>query len=130
MQHVGRVHRLEGAQRLVDEVLAVVVRELLCADDAVHVGLHELLDEIDLVKGVVAPGLLDVEDRDDVLVVEVAQQLHLAQRPQAEHGVVEGGDLLDGDLLPGGLVDRRALTVRFPGCQTMRLGCKTYHTTP
>jgi hypothetical protein len=44
-------------------------------------------------------------------VVEVPKQLHLAQRPQAEHGVVEGCDLLDGDLLAGRLVQRRAVSV-------------------
>ena len=33
---------------LIDEVLAVVVAELLSADDAVEIGLHELLDEVDL----------------------------------------------------------------------------------
>jgi hypothetical protein len=38
-------------------------------------------------------------------VIEIPQQLHLAQRPQAEHGVVEGSNFLDGDFLPGGLMD-------------------------
>ena len=69
-------------------------------------GTH--LDEIDFVEAVVAPGALDVEDGDDVLMVEVAQELHLAEGSKAEHGVVEGGDLLDGDLLAGRLVNRRA----------------------
>ena len=44
VDHVGRVQGLEGAEGLVDEVLWVVVREVLCPDDTVHVGLHELLD--------------------------------------------------------------------------------------
>jgi hypothetical protein len=44
-------------------------------------------------------------------VVEVPQQLHLTQRPQTEHGVVEGCDLLDGDLLARRLVQRRAVSV-------------------
>lgn len=57
------------------------------------------LDEINLVKGIIASWFLNIENRDDVFMVEVPKQLHLAQRPQAEHGVVEGGDLLDGDLL-------------------------------
>lgn len=43
VEHVGRVHGLESAQGLVDEVLAVVVGEVLGADDTVHVRLHELL---------------------------------------------------------------------------------------
>jgi hypothetical protein len=63
------------------------------------------LDQINLVKGFITPRLLDIKDRDDVLMVEIPQQLHLAQRPQAEHGMIEWGDLLDGNLLSGGLVD-------------------------
>lgn len=43
VQHVGRVHGLERSQSLVDEVLAVVVRKVLGANDTVHVRLHELL---------------------------------------------------------------------------------------
>ena len=35
---------------------------------------------------------------------EELEQLELAEGAQAEHGVVERGDLLDGDLAPCGLV--------------------------
>jgi hypothetical protein len=48
---------------------------------------------------------LDIQNGDDVLVVKVAQQLHLAQCPKAEHRVVEGGNLFDGNLLAGRLVN-------------------------
>ena len=44
MDHVRRVESLQRAERLIDEVLRVVVREVLSADDAVHVRLHQLLD--------------------------------------------------------------------------------------
>ena len=73
MEDVGGVHSLEGAESLVDEVLAVVVRKLLCADDAVHVSLHELLDEVHLGEALVVARLLDVQDGNDVFVVEVTQ---------------------------------------------------------
>lgn len=43
MEDVGRVHGLERSQRLVDKVLAVVVRQILCSNDPVHVGFHQLL---------------------------------------------------------------------------------------
>lgn len=66
------------------------------------------LDEVDLVEAIVASRLLDIKNGDDVFVVEVAQQLHLSQSSQTEHGVVEGGNLLDGHLLPGRLVNGRA----------------------
>lgn len=66
------------------------------------------LDKVDLVEAIVASRLLDIKNGDNVFVVEVAQQLHLSQGSQTEHGVVEGGNLLDGHLLPGRLVNGRA----------------------
>lgn len=70
------------------------------------------LNEVDLVKAVIASRLLDVKDGDDVFVVEIAQQLHLSQGSQTEHGVVEGGDFLDGNLLSRRLVNCRAVQVK------------------
>lgn len=66
------------------------------------------LNQVDFVEGLVAPRLLDVKDADNILVIEVAQKLHLAECSQTEHGVIEGCDLLDGDLLSRGLMYRRA----------------------
>ena len=63
---VGRVEGLEGAEGLVDKVLGVVVGEVLGADDAVHVGLHQLLDEVDLLERLERRRLDDVQDRDDL----------------------------------------------------------------
>jgi hypothetical protein len=45
---VDRSKRYEGRESLeeaylVDKVLAVIVGELLCADDPVHVGFHKFL---------------------------------------------------------------------------------------
>jgi hypothetical protein len=68
------------------------------------------LDEINLSECVIAPWLLDVKNRDDIFVVEVSEKLHLTQGSQAEHGVVEGSDLLDGNLLSGGFMERRAIS--------------------
>ena len=123
MQDVGGVHGFERPQGLVNEVLAVIVGEILGADDAVHVGFHQFLtsklsdlvnvdpernkylDEIDLVEALIIARSLDIEDGNDVLVVEISQQLHLTQGSQAEHGVIKRGDLLDGHSLAGGFVD-------------------------
>jgi hypothetical protein len=63
------------------------------------------LDEIDLVEGLVVSWLLDIQNGDDILVVEIPQKLHFSKSSKTEHGVVEGGDLLDGNLLARGLVD-------------------------
>jgi len=68
----------------------------------------QYLDEIDLGKGLVVAGLLDIKNGNDVLVVEVSKQLHLSQCSQAEHGMVEWRNLLDGHLLARGLVQRGA----------------------
>lgn len=93
-----------------------------------HIGLHELLknisnslspkarisesylDEINLSECFIAPRLLDIKDRDDIFVVEVPEKLHLSQGSQAEHRVVERGDLLDSDLLSGGFMKCRAIS--------------------
>jgi hypothetical protein len=41
-------------------------------------------------------------------VVKVAQQLHLTESTETEHGVIKRCDLLDGNLLAGWFVDSRA----------------------
>lgn len=43
MENIGRVHGFECAQGLVDEVLTVIIRQLLCTNDTMHVGFHEFL---------------------------------------------------------------------------------------
>jgi len=62
------------------------------------------LDEVDLCESLEIPRSLDIQDGNDVLVVEISQQLHLSQRSQTEHGVIERGDLLDSDFLARRLV--------------------------
>lgn len=63
------------------------------------------LNQVHLIEPLVVAGPLDIQNRDNILMVEVAQQLHLSQCPQTEHRVVEWGDLLDRNLLPGRLVN-------------------------
>jgi len=99
VEDIGRVHGFERTQSLVDEVLAVVVGELLRADDSVHVSLHELLNEINLCERLQASWLLDVENGYDILMIKVSEELHFTKRSQTEHGVVEWSDLLDCDFL-------------------------------
>lgn len=43
------------------------------------------LNEINLCEGFVISWLLNIQDGDDVLMVEVAQKLHLSQSPEAKH---------------------------------------------
>ncbi len=100
VKNVGGVHSLESAEGLVDEILAMVIGQVLCTDNTVHIGFHKLLrnvrkscpgyphlstaawdkthlDEINFGEGLVAAGFLDIQDGYNVLVVEVSQKLHL-----------------------------------------------------
>jgi hypothetical protein len=123
------MHGLERTQSLVDEVLTVVIRQVLGPDDAVHVRFHELLqfyeqcgtwvaklraylNQVNLGKRIIVPRLLDVQNADNVLVVEVSQQLHLTQRSEAEHAMIERGNLFDGHLLSRRFMKRRATITR------------------
>jgi hypothetical protein len=65
----------------------MVVREVLRADDAMHVRFHEFLDEVDFGKGIVALGLLDIENGNNlpsvrfvqgpyIFMIEITQKFH------------------------------------------------------
>ena len=82
----------------------MVIAKLLGPYHAMQIRLHELLYEVNFLEILEALGSQDVENRDDVLMMEVAQQLYLAQRSQAEHRVIKGGDSLDCNLSLGGYV--------------------------
>ena len=69
-----------------------------------QIRLHEFLHEVNLLEIIETGGSQNIENRDDVLVMEVTQQLYLPQRSQAEHRVIKGGDTLDRDLPLGGYV--------------------------
>lgn len=66
------------------------------------------LDQVDFMEALVVSRLLNIQNADDILVVEVAKQLHFTQRAETEHAVVERRNLLDGDFLTGWLVYSRA----------------------
>ena len=67
------------------------------------------LNQVDLGEGLVTSRLLDIKDGDNVLMVEIPEQLHLTESSKAEHGVVEGSNLLDCNLLARWLVQGRAM---------------------
>mmetsp|Transcript_42244 Transcript_42244/g.90136 ORF Transcript_42244/g.90136 Transcript_42244/m.90136 type:complete len:270 (+) Transcript_42244:701-1510(+) len=98
MQHVRRVDGVDTTQDLVEEVLEVLVGErLLRVDDVVQVGVHQLRDEVHVLPAVLATRRWqDVHQAKHVVVLEVAQDLNLAEEPFAVDGVLEGlGYLLD-----------------------------------
>ena len=85
------------------------------------------LDEVDFCEAFVVAGFLYVEDRNDVLMVEVPQEFHFSQCTQAEHGVIEWGDLLDSHFLARRFVQSRAATVSERAILEFRY---THQTTP
>lgn len=66
MKNVCGMKGFEGAESLVDKVLAVVIRKYLSSDDSVHVSFHELLDQVDFVELFVGDWFLDVNDGNDL----------------------------------------------------------------
>jgi hypothetical protein len=62
VKDIGGVESFEGSESLIDEILAVVVGEFLCANDTVHIRLHQLLNEVDFAEALVVARLLDIED--------------------------------------------------------------------
>lgn len=66
---------------------------------------YAYLNEIDLVERVVASWLLDIKNGDYIFVVEVSEELHLAESSEAKHGVVEWRNLFDGYFLARRFVD-------------------------
>ena len=88
------------------------------------------LNEIDLGKCLIIARLLDIENGNDVLVIEVAQKLHLSQGSQTEHGMIEGSNLLDGHFMAGGFVKGGAVTVYQPSSSWGSCGLHAHHTTP
>ena len=75
----------------------MVVTQSLRPNYAVQICLHKFLHEIDFAKGFERVWAEDVKYANDIFVLEVTQEFDFAKCSQTEHGVVEGGDLLDGD---------------------------------
>jgi hypothetical protein len=67
-----------SAAYLINEILTVVVTQLLCTYDAMQVGFHEFLNEVYLSELIEAWRLEDIEDRNDILVTEMAKEFYLA----------------------------------------------------
>lgn len=54
-----------------------------------HVCFHEFLNEVNLGEGLVAGGLDDIEDGNNVLVIEPSEQLDFSQCPQAVDNIYQ-----------------------------------------
>lgn len=41
------MHGFESSESLVDKVLTMIVGEILCSDDTMHIGFHQFLERAD-----------------------------------------------------------------------------------
>lgn len=104
VEDVGRMDVFEAAKELVEEVADVLQSQgLRGVDDLVEVRLHQVQHHVDGAEVAVGPPRpQDVFDGDDVVVLEVLQDLQLAQSAlRVGHHVERVRDLLDGHRLPG-----------------------------
>eukprot|EP00955_Chlamydomonas_euryale_P090846 364577-Chlamydomonas_euryale.AAC.12 len=77
------------------------------ADDLMQIGVHELVDCVDVVVVVAVRRQLNIAYCDNILMMQVTQQLDFAKRAPSVGEVFEGvADFLDGHLLSRHLVLR------------------------
>ena len=80
----------------------MIITQLLGPNNTMQIRLHQLLNQIDLLEALYIGWSEDIEDGYDVLVVEMSEELDLAEGAETEHGVVKGSYALDCDAALGG----------------------------
>lgn len=65
------MRKLGFRRYLVNEVLAMVIGKFLSTNHAMHIGLHKLLDQINLFESFQGIWTKDVEDANNILVPEM-----------------------------------------------------------
>ena len=78
MEKACRVNSFEATQQLIDEILAVGVRQLVRLYHLVQIARHQLLDQVHLGEAVVGKRFRYIEKGYNVLMVKVAQQFELS----------------------------------------------------
>ena len=78
--------------------------------DVLPRGWGTYLDKVDLREALKVARFLNVENRDDVLMIEISQKLHFTQGAETKHGMVEWCNFLNRDFLSRWLVEGRAAT--------------------
>lgn len=69
------------------------------------ISIAAYLNQIHFCKLIKRSGGEYIQDRDDILVIEMSDELDLSQCPQTEHGMVEWTDFLDRNSTLGGYMD-------------------------
>ena len=98
VEDVGRVDVLEAPQYLVEKVADVIIAQTLGLQQFVQVGLHQTLDDVNILHRVLAGGSQDVSDINDVFMIKSGQDLDLSQGSLTVGLVFKGADFLNGDL--------------------------------
>ena len=71
MNDIGTVDVQSASEKLVHEVLAVVICQVLAGvNDSVHVCLHQVGDDVDVLEALWGWWFLDINQTDNVLVVK------------------------------------------------------------
>ena len=99
-----------AAEELVHEVLEVIICEVLTGvDNTVHVSLHQVGDNIDILVTGLCRGLCHINECNDVLMVKEFQKFDLTHDTLGINQIFERlGNFLDCDLNLGGVVISRA----------------------
>ena len=98
VQHICRVNVLQTPQYLVEKVADVIIAKTLGLQQFVQVGLHQTLDDVNILHRVLAGGSQDVSDINDVFMIKSGQDLDLSQGSLTVGLVFKGADFLNGDL--------------------------------
>lgn len=71
MNNIRRVDVQAASEQLVHEILAVIVSEVLSwIYDPMHIGLHEVSNDVDVLIAGLRGWLLHVDEADNIFVVE------------------------------------------------------------
>jgi len=106
MDNVRCVHIVTARKHLEHEVLQMIVSQVLSGvDNAVHIGFHQLSDNVDVLVIRLLWWLGHIKHFDDVFVVKELKQANLSHDTFCINEILERlGHLLDGNFLVGDVI--------------------------
>lgn len=75
----------------------MIIAKFLSSDDAVHVCLHQFLNDVHLSKVIQARRAQNVDYGYDILMVEMPEEFDFSKSTETEHGVIKRSYTLDSD---------------------------------
>ena len=106
MDDIGRMDVQAASEKLVHEILTMVVFEVLSwVNDSVHVSLHQISDDVNIVEASWLWRLLHVDQADDIFMIEELQQFDFSNDSLRINQIFKSlGYFLDGNLSLDGVV--------------------------